>query len=165
MVSITIHHLAVVHLPTVEPDLSLVPGERANVTHVDHGARERVQESIVIRAICLHERNGIGSPIDRRISRVELLVRLEKPLVIDQVGVVLVVEGVGCGEVEVGERVRVGVSTRADALQLHQVLCAQRGVRLSGPAEVVKPRSECGTMGIPDRVSTYTKYQVHRSYR
>ena len=107
-----------------------------------------MQEGLVAGAERLHQRYAAAGPG----RRVQLLVRLQEPLVVDQVGVVPVVEGVGRGEVEVVERAAGG---GAGALQPCQVCRVQRGVGAAAAAEVVEPGAKRRAPSPADRVPAY----------
>ncbi|RWW86912.1 hypothetical protein BHE74_00004294 [Ensete ventricosum] len=125
-----------VDLLTVASDLSVAPSEWTNVPHVDHGGSKALEEGALVACKAVDGGNS-GGPAGRE----ELLVGLQQPLVTLQVGEVVVVEGVGRGEIEIVEGCAVS-SLGAVLLQSLQVGGVQRRVRAAGAAEVVEPAAE-----------------------
>ncbi|RRT68602.1 hypothetical protein B296_00006646 [Ensete ventricosum] len=137
-----------VDLLTVASDLSVAPSEWTNVPHVDHGGSKALEEGALVACKAVDGGNS-GGPAGRE----ELLVGLQQPLVTLQVGEVVVVEGVGRGEVEIVEGCAVS-SLGAVLLQSRQVGGVQRRVRAAGAAEVVEPAAEEAALRAAERVSS-----------
>lgn len=87
---------AAVDHPAVGPDLPVCPRERADAAHADHGRHEALEEGALAAGEAVDDGDGGGAT-----GGDERLVRLEEPLVVLQVGEVIVVEGVRGGGVEV----------------------------------------------------------------
>jgi hypothetical protein len=138
--------LASIDHPTVLPDLTLTPRQHLDVPHVDHGPGEAPEELLLAG----------GEPSDDRRRgragrRQQLLVGLQRPTARLDVGVVIVVEGVRRGRVEVVERRRVA-GPRAPQGEERPVPPVQRRVRPVRPAEVVQPRRHELALHAPERV-------------
>ena len=140
-----------VHHPAVPPDLPHSPGEGRDVPHLDHGRREAFEELGL----------AVGEPRDdRRGGRRALLRRGEHRLVGPEqaavaldVGVVVVVERVRRGRVEVVQaRVAAAHRRRAALPERGEVGPVQRRVRPLRAAEVVEPVLEGRALGAADRV-------------
>lgn len=86
--------LEVVDPPAVVPDLAGAPGERRDVAHLDNGAREVLEEDILVGGVELDKVSG-GSAAGE-----EHLVGAEEATVGEDVFVVLVVELEGRDGVE-----------------------------------------------------------------
>lgn len=92
----TIDKSAPIHLPAVASNLPTAASQGGDIPHVDHWLREVLKERALAASIAIH-RGGSR----RTASRQELLVRLEEAAVVLEVGVVVVVERVGRGWVEI----------------------------------------------------------------
>ena len=92
--------------PAVAPDLALGPGERLEVAHLDHGRGEGGGEGGCVG------REVADSAVGAGVVE-ELLVGVQEPPLVEQVGVVGVVEGVGRGDVQ---RRQVGVAACGGAV-------------------------------------------------
>lgn len=117
-------------------DLALGASQGANIPHLDHGRREVGEEEVLVGAEAVDDGDGVGAG-----GGEELLVALEEAVVDLEVGVVVLVEGVGRGEVQIGGGV-VASDLRADLSQLLEVRGVQSRVGLTRAAEVVKSVSE-----------------------
>lgn len=143
-----IHQLAAVDPPAVLPDLAIGPGERREVSHLDHGLREVLEEDILVGGVQLDEvgRGGAGGE--------EHLVGAEEAAVGEDVLVVLVVELEGRDGVE-EEEVLVTPGARAARAQRRRVGRVQGEVRDAVARLVVQPLPEACAPGVADGVATW----------
>ncbi|KAF7837883.1 Peroxidase 54 [Senna tora] len=71
---------------------------RADIAHFDHGLREGSEESGLVSSKSIDDVYGVGARTGK-----QLLVTLKQPIARLEVGVIVVVEFIGCGEVQVSE--------------------------------------------------------------
>jgi hypothetical protein len=141
---------SVVNPLTVLPDLPLAPGQRLDVPHVDHGHREAPEEGLLAAGEAVDERR-CGRP--RRGQ--QFLVGLQEPAARLDVGVVVLVEAVGRGRLEVVER-RAVAAGGAPLDEERPVAAVQRRVAAVRPAEVVQPVRHELALHAPERVRPCT---------
>jgi hypothetical protein len=131
----------------VLPDLSLGPGLDVHHAHLHHGRPEDVEEELG-RAVEDAEHVGLGRGV-----RDERGVGLEQAAALDQVAVVVHVEGAEAARVHLHDR-RVVRQRLALLSQLRRVHRVQRRVRAAAAGEVVQALAEGVAVGDADRVGT-----------
>lgn len=137
---------SVVEPPAVLPDLPLAPRERLDVAHVDHGLGEAPEEGLLAAGEAVDDGRR-GRP--RRGQ--QLLVGLQEPAARLDVRVVVLVEAVRRGGLQVVERGAVAAG-RAALHQERAVAAVQRRVRPVRRAEVVQPVRHELALHAPERV-------------
>lgn len=140
-------NLACVDLPTVEPHLPLTPCQWTNIPHVDHRRSKALKEAALVTCVAVDNGGRSG-------ARVDLLVRQQKPLPVLKVEVVVAVEGVGGGRVEIVEASPV-FSVGALILQQGQVGGVQARVWPLRAAVVVEAGGEGLTLRTPEGVGSW----------
>lgn len=131
------------------PDLALGSGLDLDGAHLDHGAREDLEEELGV--VDDAEDVGLGGGVGD-----ERGVGLEQAPPLEHVAVVAQVEGPEAPRVHLGDR-RVVRQRLAPLPQLRRVRRVQRRVRVHGarapPREIVQPLAERVAVGDADRVS------------
>lgn len=129
--------------PTVQSDFRWGARWRAEIPHFDHGIPKLNKEQKLAARESVDYANGVGPGRGE-----QLLVTLEKPAVALQVVVVIFVELVWCGGVEIHSCYWSGTHL-AKLLPVDRV---QRRVRQTGAVEVVESSGEEEASGTTERV-------------
>lgn len=133
--------------PALLPDLSISPGKRRDVAHLDHGLHEVLEEDVLVGGIELDKVRGGG------VAGEEHLVGGEQATVCEDVLVVLVVELEWRDGVE-EEEVLVAAGARAAEAQRRRVGRVQGEVREAVARLVVQALAEARAPGVADGVAT-----------
>lgn len=83
---------------TISPNLSITARQNFYISHIDHGLGKAVKEIGLTISKPVDNGNSVGSA-----GREQLLIRLEKPLLVLKVCEVVFVEAIGSSRIKVGQ--------------------------------------------------------------